>query len=461
MISIDAQYLQSWLVEQRWFASKSRDLSAVNLLETLSLRPEGESPLVLALVEARFTTGAHELYQMLLGARRGTTDGEEDTIHEQDGWELFDAVADPEHGGVLAAYFDGGRRVEGEHGTVFFHHTQGAPSIGEEPAVRPMGAEQSNSSVVIDERFVMKVFRRLEPGDNPELEMLRFLTMRGFPNIARLHGWYDYEGELLSATLGVVQDFIPESADGWDLVLGAIDAGDDSVFEKLRALGETTGDMHRALGSDGTDPDFAPEEPSDSALALLTATIDEQIERVWIDLPYESDDVEPIRNRGQEIRERLQQMSHVGVGGRYIRHHGDYHLGQTLAEPDGRWVILDFEGEPARSLRDRRRKRSPLRDVAGMLRSISYAASASELLRDAPAPEGWEERARSAFLEGYYEHVDMGLLPAGQQAIDKLLGIFELEKAVYELHYEIDNRPAWVKVPVAGILRLLEEPLPS
>ena len=459
MISIDAQYLQGWLVEQRWFASKSRDLSAVNLLETLSLRPEGDAPLVLALVEARFTTGAHELYQVLLGARRQTA--EQDTIHEADGWELFDAVTDPDHGGVLAGYFNGGRRVEGEHGTVFFHHAQGAPAIGAKPAVRPMGAEQSNSSVIIDERYVLKVFRRLEPGDNPELEMLRFLTMRGFANIARLHGWYDFEGELLSATLGVVQDFIPESVDGWDLVLDAIGADDDAVFEKLRALGETTGEMHRALGSDGTDPDFAPEEPSDAALSLLTATIDEQIERVWIDLPQENEDVEPIRNRGQEIRERLQMMSHVGVGGRYIRHHGDYHLGQTLAEPDGRWVILDFEGEPARSLRDRRRKRSPLRDVAGMLRSLSYAASASELLRSAPAPAGWEERARAAFLEGYYERVDMALLPAGQQAIDKLLGIFELEKAVYELHYEIDNRPAWVKVPVAGILRLLEEPLPA
>jgi maltokinase len=461
MISIDAQNLQGWLVEQRWFASKSRDLSAVNLLELLALRPEDEAPLVLALVEARFTTGAHELYQLLLGARRETQQDEDDTILEADGWELFDAVADADHGGVLAGYFDGGRRVEGEHGTVFFHHTEGAPAIGGRPGVRPMGAEQSNSSVIIDERYVLKVFRRLEPGDNPELEMLRFLTMRGFENIARLQGWYDYEGELMSATLGVVQDYVPEASDGWDLVLDALATGEESVFGRLRALGATTGQMHRVLGSDGSDPDFAPEEPSDSALALLTATIDEQIERVWVALPEENEVLAPILHRGQEIRERLQLMSHVGVGGRYIRHHGDYHLGQTLAEPDGRWVILDFEGEPARSLRDRRRKRSPLRDVAGMLRSISYAASASELLREVPAPDGWEGRARAAFLEGYYEHVDMALLPAGQQAIDKLLAIFELEKAVYELRYELDNRPEWVKVPVAGIIRLLDEPLPS
>jgi len=149
-------------------------------------------------------------------------------------------------------------------------------------------------------------------------------------------------------------------------------------------------------------------------------------------------------------------MSHVGVGGRLIRHHGDYHLGQTMLRDAG-WIILDFEGEPARSLRERRRKRSPLRDVAGMLRSFAYAASASELLRGVPAPADWEDQARSAFLGAYMETVDPSLLPAGRPATDKLLAIFELEKAVYELRYELNNRPDWVPIPVAGIARLLQE----
>ena len=461
MVSVDAQFLEGWLVEQRWFASKSRDLSAVNLLETLTLRASEEQPLVLALVEARFATGTHELYQVLLGARRETRAVEEGTIVEAEGWELYDAVGDPDQGGVLAGYFDGGREIKGEHGSVRFHHTAGAPRMGAHPDVRPMGAEQSNSSVILDDKYVLKVFRRLEAGDNPELEMLRFLTERGFENIARLQGWYDYSGELMDATLGVVQDYVADATDGWDLTLTAIGAGDDSLIDRLRDLGAVTGDMHRALGSSGSDPDFTPEEPSDDALALLTATIDEQIERVWVDLPHDDPAVEPILHRGHEIHDRLQMMSHVGIGGRQIRHHGDFHLGQTLAQPDGRWIILDFEGEPARSLRDRRRKRSPLRDVAGMLRSLAYAASASELLHGRPAPEDWEDRARAAFLEGYYQHVDPALLPAGQAAIDKLLAIFELEKAVYELRYEIDNRPEWVRIPVAGIARLLQEPLPA
>jgi trehalose synthase-fused probable maltokinase len=213
--------------------------------------------------------------------------------------------------------------------------------------------------------------------------------------------------------------------------------------------------MHSVLASDPSDPAFAPEEPSDEQLALLTATIDEQIERAFIDLPHDEPALEPIRGRGEEIRDRLQLMSHVGVGGRLIRHHGDYHLGQTMLRDDG-WVILDFEGEPARSLLDRRRKRSPLRDVAGMLRSFAYAASASELLRGVPAPDGWEDSARMAFLDAYFAAVDQALLPAGQDAISKLLAIFELEKAVYELRYELNNRPDWVPIPVAGIARLLD-----
>jgi maltokinase len=141
-----------------------------------------------------------------------------------------------------------------------------------------------------------------------------------------------------------------------------------------------------------------------------------------------------------------------------IRHHGDYHLGQVLWSGED-WLVIDFEGEPARSLPERRQKRSPLRDVAGMLRSFAYAASASEILKGAAAPEGWETRARELFLEGYFEHVEPSLVPPGQEARNRLMAVFELEKAVYELRYELNNRPAWVGIPVAGIVRILEAEL--
>jgi maltokinase len=196
--------------------------------------------------------------------------------------------------------------------------------------------------------------------------------------------------------------------------------------------------------------------------SLITATIDEEIERVFVDLPEGNEALEPIRHRGEEVRDRLSLLSHIGAAGKLIRHHGDLHLGQTLLAGgrDPIWIVLDFEGEPARPLLERRRKRSPLRDVAGMLRSFAYAASAGEIQRGTPAPEGWEERTREAFLSGYFASVEPSLLPPGEANARTLLTVFELEKAVYELRYELNNRPDWVGIPVAGIARLLEEPLP-
>jgi trehalose synthase-fused probable maltokinase len=177
---------------------------------------------------------------------------------------------------------------------------------------------------------------------------------------------------------------------------------------------------------------------------------------VFLSLPDDDEQLEPIIGRGEEVREQLRMLTYAGATGMIIRTHGDYHLGQTLWS-EGDWVILDFEGEPARPVIERRRKRSPLRDVAGMLRSFAYAASAAELLHDTPAPEGWEEQARTQFLEGYLGAADPALLPSGALAIERLLTVFELEKAVYELRYELDNRPEWVRIPVAGIQRLIAQ----
>ena len=259
----------------------------------------------------------------------------------------------------------------------------------------------------------------------------------------------------MDATLAILQDFVSGDGDGWDLALEALAADPEGFLPRLHRLGEVTAQMHSLLASDPVDPSFAPEEPSAESLALLTATIDEEIAQLFLSLPEDSEALEPIRGRGEEVRERLRAISRVGAVGRQIRTHGDYHLGQVLWTGED-WIVLDFEGEPARSITERRRKRSPLRDVAGMLRSFAYAASAAAVERGASAPEGWEERARSTFLEGYTAEVDPSIVPSGE-AFDRLLSIYELEKAVYELRYELDNRPDWVPIPVAGIQRLLEE----
>jgi maltokinase len=328
-------------------------------------------------------------------------------------------------------------------------------AIGPAAATRLIGVEQSNSSIVFDDRLVLKVFRKLEPGINPELEVLRFLTRRDFPSIAPLHGWYEYDGQPLAATLGVAQTFFPDAIGGWELALDEIEAYPDTFLQRLESLGAVTAHLHNTLASDAGDPAFSPEEPSQEALSLLTATVDEDIERIFVRMPDDAQ-LEPIAGRGQDVRERLAARAQIGVSGRVIRTHGDYHLGQTLYTPRG-WVIIDFEGEPARALPERRQKRSPLRDVASMLRSFAYTTSAVEIQRGRHAPEDFEQRARERFLREYLTHVDPTLLPAGDAAIANLLSIYELEKAIYELQYELDNRLDWVPIPVAGIRRLLEE----
>jgi maltokinase len=333
---------------------------------------------------------------------------------------------------------------------------EGTRDPGPSAVVRPMGAEQSNSSLVFDEALALKLYRRVEAGVNPELELLRFLTDRGFDSVPALAGWYEYTGRLMEATLGVMQEFLPGARDGWELALDELSTEPEAFLERVRALGEVTGRLHTALGSDASNPAFAPDEPSAESLGLLTATIDEEIERIFLDLPGD-EPVEPIAGRGEDVREQLRLLTHVGSRGKLIRTHGDYHLGQTILAPRG-WVVLDFEGEPARALTERRRKRSPLRDVAGMMRSFAYAASASEILRGVVPPEGWEDRARDEFLDAYLDATDPALLPASRHGVEQLLSVFELEKAVYELRYELNNRPDWVRIPVAGILRLLEVP---
>jgi maltokinase len=454
LAALDEEKLADWLLDRRWFGSKARDVASIHVLDVVAVH-DGPPALSSALVEARYPGGTHDVYQLLLGV--GANGGDDAVIDDVRGVTVYDAFADPRACELLGGLLREGAELHGEHARVEFHWLEGVEPPRPGADVRPIGAEQSNTSIVFDDKLVLKAFRRVEAGDNPELEMLRFLSERGFPHVAELGGWYQYEGELMDATFGVVQRFVPNARDGWELALDELGDDPERFVARLRDLGAVIGRMHTVLASDPTDPAFAPEEPSDESLALLTATIDEEIESLFLELP-EIEAVAPIAGHAAEVRDRLQLLSHVGARGKLIRTHGDLHLGQTMLGDEG-WVVLDFEGEPARPLLERRRKRSPLRDVAGMLRSFAYAASASELQRGLTAPEGWEERARESFLAGYLEAVDSALMPPGEPPTRTMLSIFELEKAVYELRYELNNRPDWVGIPVAGIVRLLEEPL--
>jgi trehalose synthase-fused probable maltokinase len=454
--ALDEARLGEFVLGQRWFGAKSREVAYARVVETTEARSE-EPQLVLALVEVHFQPGTHSIYQLPLGLRRREAAWEEGVVGEVDGWVAYDALTDPLLARELVHLIRGQATLRTEEATLEFRTVDGGPGTpGGLDRFRPMGAEQSNTSIVFDERLVLKLYRRLEAGINPELELLRFLTERGFPSIAALEGWAGHSGRLMDATLAVLQRFVGGEGDGWDLALEALASEPEFFLGRVRSLGEVTGAMHTVLASDPDDPNFAPEEPSAETVGLLTASIDEEIEQVFLALP-DREELEPIAGRGEEVRERLLTLSRLGPIGKIIRHHGDYHLGQVLWTGEG-WLVLDFEGEPGRSLPERRRKRSPLRDVAGMLRSFAYAASAAAVERGAETPTEWEEQARREFMAGYLETVDPSILPPGG-ALERLLSVFELEKAVYELRYELDHRPDWVPIPVAGIARLLEDPL--
>jgi trehalose synthase-fused probable maltokinase len=447
--------LASWVTAQRWFSSKLREVHEFRVLDLVPL--ESADPIVaIAIAEARFGSGRHEVYQVPIALRPLSSGWDEGVIYTTGAHVVYDALVDEAADAVLAGQFAAAATIERPAGCVRFHWDASVAPPSAQPVTRMMAAEQSNTSVVLDERLALKVFRRIQPGINPELEMLRFLAAQGFTQIAELAGWCVYTGELMDATLGVVQRYVGGARDGWEVALDALVAEDRSFLDRLGELGSVTGRMHATLSSAPDDPDFAPEEPTVETISLLIATIDELIERTFDDLP-DLPQLAAIAGRGEEVRDHLRSLSHIGVRGRLIRVHGDYHLGQTVLGSDG-WVILDFEGEPARPLLERRRKRSPLRDVAGMLRSFSYAAAAAEFQRGARVPDGWEQEARARFLEGYMASADPAILPIGQASVEKLLAILELERALYELTYDLNNRPDWVPIPVASITRLLRRP---
>jgi maltokinase len=400
----------------RWFASKARDPESAHVSGVHVV----DDQVAVALVEVRFPGGTHDIYALALGSDDGR---------------IVDALARAD----LA---------------VRLLHKSGVRADGRR--VRPVGVEQSNSSVVVDERHVLKLYRRLEAGPNPELEMLRVLGSRGFAHAPPLEGELEHREPPVEATLAVVTGFVRSRGGGWELTLDSLQGQPDWLPDRARRLGEVTGTMHATLAADPEDPHFFPEEPSAEAVALLAASIDEEIESLFVNLP-DLPALQSIASRGGELRDLSQALAQVGAPGLVIRVHGDLHLGQVLWSDRDDWVVIDFEGEPGRNLPERRQRHSPLRDVGGMLRSFAYAEDAARVLRRVEAPPGWEQRCREAFLKGYGESVDRRLLPPSDVGAERLLGLFELQKLIYELRYELDNRPDWVGIPVAGLERLLEK----
>src|SRR4051812_47638642 len=261
--------LIEYVTQQRWYGAKTRTVTHADVLDSVVVRSV-EPELTLNLVGLTYDTGAHDVYQLFSAA-------ETDLARE------------------LVSAMRSGSKLQGTHGVVEFHAAAGSAALRQDVgSARLVSSEQSNSSVVFDETLILKVFRRLEPGINPELEILRFLSARGFRNSPALAGWYEYSGGPLTATLGLVQEFVAGASDGWELALEEIADAPERFLDRLARLGEVTAQMHNTLGSDASDPAFAPEEPSVEALALLTATVDEEIARVFLSLPDDDERLAPI-----------------------------------------------------------------------------------------------------------------------------------------------------------------------
>lgn len=462
----DPKTLLATLPNQRWFGHKDNALAGVDLVDEVVLT-DGPPALVIAIIAVNFE-GEIVYYQLPL-------------LVEEDG-RARDAVEEPERLAVLGELMARGDSVKGNSG-IFHFGGPGLDPLAEPPGrsgIRVIGAEQSNTSIVFDESIILKIFRRVSVGVNPDLELNRLLTSEGFDHVPAQVGEMTYEGPLngdeIAMDLGIAQQFLADGTDAWEDIarrlrafydeVDTADAPEDQrflteeragdVLEQIGELGEVVASMHVTLSRDEIEPDLAPVPMETEDVAELRTRIEEALAGA-----------NRVADLADQINERLSTLESVEDAGAKTRVHGDLHLGQVMTTPRG-WMVLDLEGEPLRSLSERRSKQSPLKDVAGMLRSFNYAAVAALFDRGEPGSDEWnrlepwancwENLARERFLSGYLTRAHEGrFLPADKDALAALLGAFEIEKALYELAYEESHRPDWVRIPEHGIRRALED----
>jgi predicted trehalose synthase len=453
--------LARFLIRQRWFAAKTRGVSVVEVLDWAVLDLDGPFVLLLLAVD-----GDPYYVPVTVSADAAP----EAAVAHAGAEAVVDAHDDPRFARRVLAAIASSRSLDGRRGRFALRPTAGwaFPAGPGTLVARRLTGEQSNTSVVVGD-LVLKSLRRPSPGLNPDLEITRFLTTRtAFRHVPRLAGWAEYAGTGEPATLAVLQEFVPNTGDGWTHVVSALTRrgaevarGPDPLLDEVWRLGEITGGLHAALASDDHDPDFRPEPVGREDVVRWAGEIGRELAAPDVGGRLGA----PAGQVPDAVARALAALDGLADATVKLRVHGDYHLGQVLKTPDG-FVIIDFEGEPARPLAERRRKQPALRDVAGMLRSLSYAAHAVAFRRPEPeraaalvALTAWEAQARDAFLAGYLGQVagsPVPLVPATAEALRSAVAPFELQKAAYELRYELDNRPDWVAIPLAGIRRILE-----
>ncbi|GLF94749.1 maltokinase N-terminal cap-like domain-containing protein [Streptomyces yaizuensis] len=449
-----APLLCSWLPLQRWFAGKGRPVTGFSLVSATELLPvaartgPGLLHLLLGVDHRPHPTAgnAPDCYQLFLGIRRALPPHLAPALVGRPtggplaGLTVYEGLHDPRLADLILQRL----RTPGSHGPLRFEHPGPRPALpalaGPLPA-RPLGAEQSNSSLVYGDTYILKCFRRVQPGPNPDLELSLALARAGCARVPAPLAWYGSTGPR-PYTLGVLQPYLRGSRDGWRLALAALAAG-APFTDEARALGRVTAEVHTALA--GELPTARLAGPGTERLADgMRRRLDQAARQVPALLPY----VPRLRAAFDAIAE----LGRRGRGWRAQRVHGDLHLGQALRDgtgTPGHWSVIDFEGEPARPLRERRRPEPTVRDIAGMLRSFDYAARTHR-----PWNPGWAERCRAAYCEGYADAAG-----ADPRSEPELLRAYETDKAVYEVVYESRHRPDWLPVPMAAIERLAAAPI--
>ncbi|MBD3934113.1 phosphotransferase [Streptomyces chumphonensis] len=442
--------LTRWLPRQRWFAGKGRPLDGLSLAAATELLPcagggrADGAPGLLHLLVSAHQGGSTDCYQLLLGVRAGLPPSLTPALIGRPacgrlaGLAVYDAFPDDRLTGVLLERL----RTEGTLGPLRFVREKGAAIPAGLPA-RPLRAEQSNSSLVYGDTFILKLFRRVSPGLNPDLELPLALARTGCTRVPAPVAWFEAEAED-PVTLGVLQPYLSGSSDGWRLALHALHRGADFTGA-ARSLGRATAEVHIALATA-----LPTTELRGSPLASLAGDMATRLKEACDAVPQ----LRPYRAGLRDAFDAVDDLSRTGAACPVQRVHGDLHLGQVLRTPGGgeggRWSLIDFEGEPAKELAERRRPQPVLQDVAGMLRSFDYAACQRGAT---PAARRWAEANRDAFCAGYAE--GSGSDPREHTV---LLRAYETDKAVYEVRYEAHHRPDWLPIPLAAIRRLAQTP---
>ena len=519
------QLLPGYIAPRRWFGSKARTIESARLIEIIPITPLS----YLTLVKISFTTGELETYVLPLAFVAGE---QAEVLRrerpmaviavlrtaEAEGV-LYDAVWNPRFDAILLEMIGEGKQFTGSSGdivasaTSVFARLRGDTSHALTPHV--LGVEQSNTNMRFGEHLLLKLYRRLEAGVNPDLEIGQFLTERvAFEHIPPVAGAIEYRrrqdpasGEPI--TLAILQGFVRNQGDAWYYTLDGLreyfarmrsleyaptdaDLPEELLLELIkrplpaqaeecigaylrssRLLGQRTAELHVALASDSTDPAFAPERFTiafqrslHKSMHSLTTRIMQLLWGRFDSLPESArPDARRVLDLETEIASRFDTLLGPTFSALRTRIHGDYHLGQVLYTGSD-FMIIDFEGEPARPLAERRQKRSALQDVAGMLRSFHYAAYAAffEQITGGAQPSDvetftqyWHRWVSVAYLQSYMQIArSAAFLPQSDAELKTLLDAYLLEKAVYELGYELNNRPDWVKIPLQGILQTLQ-----